>query len=805
MQKTKFPRWQWLAAGVGFALFVVAGLSRITFDVDILKLLPTHLRQVEGLSLFLKHFAQSDELIVTLEADTPETAEAAADALAERLAARPDLVKRAVSRPPWEKQPSELTELLAYMVVNQPPETIRELAARLSPEKAPATLQDTLERMNDSVSPQEVALSSHDPYNLAGALVGSLMAGGGPQSEFSSADGTFRVVYVYAAHPFSNYKKTIAWLKEIKKAAAASPLPGNPKLGFTGEPAFVASISSSTEQDMITSGCVTLLVIALIFWFCYRRARPLFELQLMLALIFAITLATAGLFLSHLTVIGVGCAAIMIGLSVDYGYFIYQRSRHHEGTVRELQRQCFQYITWTAGTTAAAFFALNLSSLPGLSQLGSLVGIGVIVGATVMLTVYAPLTMRRRQSEGEQPPSFVENLIASQRFMRGGAWVTLAAVVVLLAALAVKGMPGLDFSQRAFRPRNNEAQEALDRLSVRLIDEASLVSLVVRGDGVDGALQRLRAVDAKLTAAKTRGDVQSFRSALLIWPDGAAQRENLAILKPLVNEVPRLRQTMLDAGFTEEAFALTETVFTQWAKWNPQDAPFWPDNNASRWILRRVAAHQNNEWFALGIVKPTPGRDEALAEAIRADGTYLVSWELLGKELKRVIPNEFSNVLLALAVVVLGLLAFGFRSLRALVLFLIATTLVFACLTGLMSLLGMTWNFFDLAALLLLLGTGTDYSILILLAMKRNGGDPPAAQRELGLVVCLCASSAAAGFGTIGWANNVGLASLGITCCLGLLIAVAIAVFLLPPAWALLDRWRRPKSKQVAVEGSASP
>ena len=31
------------------------------------------------------------------------------------------------------------------------------------------------------------------------------------------------------------------------------------------------------------------------------------------------------------------------------------------------------------------------------------------------------------------------------------------------------------------------------------------------------------------------------------------------------------------------------------------------------------------------------------------------------------------------------------------------------------------------------------------LALRRNGGDAPAAQKELGLVIALCASSAAAG------------------------------------------------------------
>ncbi|MBV9128317.1 MAG: MMPL family transporter, partial [Verrucomicrobia bacterium] len=621
--RSRAARWGWVATGgLLLLIYVVAGLSRISFNVDILKLLPTHLRQVEGLSLLLKHFAQSNELIVTLEASTAETAEAEADAIAAALAQQPRLVKRAVARPPWEKNPGELAELLAYLVLNQPPEEIRALAARLAPAQAPATLQATLDLLTESVSPQEIALRGYDPFDLTGSLAGlGLLTGAQQQqqqSEFASADGTFRVIYVEAAKPFGNYKETIAWMKEIQRVLA--PWRDRPglRLGYTGDPAFAASIAGSMEWDMASSGVITLGVIALIFWLCYRRARPLLDLQLMLLLIFALTLATAGLFLRQLTVIGVGCAAIMIGLSVDYGYFVFQRSQLHGGTVRELQKQCLQYIAWTAGTTAAAFFALNLSSLPGLSQLGTLVGMGVLIGAVVMLVVYAPLTRRFQRRAAPRPPSVVECLVASTNFQRTGAWLTLAVVLVLLGALAVKGLPQTDFTDRPLRPRHSEAYAALERMEERLTDEHGLRSLVVRGGSVEETVARLRAAESRLAAAQARGDVVRYRSALPLWPDVAHQRANLPVLAPLAAEIPRLRQALRDAGFQDEAFALTESVLTQWSAWSAHALPVWPDNAASRWIFRRaVSRTADGQWLALGLVKPAAGREQALDDAVK--------------------------------------------------------------------------------------------------------------------------------------------------------------------------------------------
>jgi len=805
MERTRL---RWVGIAVALLVFVGAGLSRISFNVDILRLLPTHLPQVKGLSLFLKHFAQPNELIVTIEAPTPAAADRTAGTLAEALAKRPDLVERVVAHAPWEKHPADLSELLAYLVLNQPPEKIRSLVAAVAPENADATLKASVERLGDSVSPQEIAVLSYDPYNFAGVLgdAGFLSSNGIEPSEFSSADGTYRVVYVLSAHSFPNYKAAIAWVRTINGLARAAVADPAVHLGFTGEPAFMADISGSMEWDMMSSGFATLLVIASIFWLCYRRARPLLDLQNMLVLIFTLTLAAAGLFLSQLTVIGVGCAAIMIGLSVDYGYFVYQRSIHHHGTLAELQRQCVQNIVWTSGTTAAVFFALNFSSLPGLSQLGNLVGIGVIIGAIVMLTLFARLAIRFHRREDSRLPSVVERLFATPGFWRNGAFLTGGLVVVLLGVLCVKGPPPPDFSARTLRPRVSEAYTALDHLYVRLTDDRDVLSLVVAGKDAPEVLKRLRTAEASLAAAQARGEVKSYRTALPLWPVTKNQRANLAALAALAAELPRLRKSAVDAGFKDEAFVLDEAMLRQWQEWAQKNGiadhsdgatapaavtestPIWPQNNTSRWIFRRVASHEGDQLLAMGMVTPMPGHEDDVTKAVQSDGTWLVSWNQLGRELRRVIPREFGRVIIALSAVVIFLLAIAYRDLLAVSLFVLTTALVLACLAGAMSLLGMSWNFFNLAALLLLLGTGTDYSILLLLALKRNGGDAPAAQRELGLVICLCAFSASAGFGTISWANHIGLASLGQTCALGLVIDALISLFLLPQAWTFLHR-----------------
>jgi hypothetical protein len=761
--------------------YVGAGLSRISLNVDILRLLPTKLKQVEGLSLFLKHFALPEELIVTIDAKDPEKAQAAVEAISTVLKDHPELVKAVVTESPWEKNPAVLSGFLGFSLINQPVEKMRGAMQRLSTEQSQATIEETLDALNSSVSTLEIAMLSYDPFRLFSSFAETSMSGLAGHSEFSSKDGTFRVLYVEAWGPFPNYQQTALWIDQIKAICGGASATLDIKLGFTGEPAFVAEISTGMENDMRTSAPVTLALISLIFWLCYRRFIPLLGLLLMLVLVFVLTLGTAGLVLNELTVAGVGFASVMIGLSVDYGYFVYQRSLTHTGSVRNLQWDCIQNIVWTAGTTAAAFFALNFSSLPGLSQLGNMVGIGVCIGAVVMLGLFAPLIMKFRQFSSSNKDSRLEPIIASDLFPKVGFWLALGVVAFLLGALIFKGLPSSDFSSATFRPRHSESHQSLEQLYSRLQDDRHCLSLIVSGKNEDEVWGRLKNAQDALESAKTNGTVISFLSPLALWPAPATQAANLQELRLLVPQADRLKSNLLDNGFTEDAFALTASILDQSDKWKDAPLPIWPVDPASDWILRRMARHDPPNYLAFGMVEPVLGHEKELVDAIQKKGTHLVSWAILGEELRETLPKEILQVSVALLAGILLILFVALRSFKAVLIFALTTALVLICLAGAMSFLDMKWGFFNLAAVLLLLGTGTDYSILILLAFKRCG-DASLAQKKCAAVIFLCCTSSIAGFATLGWASNLGLATLGQTCALGLLIDGMISLFLLPRA-----------------------
>src|SRR5688572_27482136 len=111
----------------------------------------------------------------------------------------------------------------------------------------------------------------------------------------------------------------------------------------------------------------------------------------LLAVVLAATLALGGLLFGTINVVSMGFAAILLGLAVDYAVVHYQEAlAHPDLSIPEIRSAIAPSIFWAAATTIAAFLVLNFGGLPGLAQLGSLVGLGVALAAFVMIFAFLP-------------------------------------------------------------------------------------------------------------------------------------------------------------------------------------------------------------------------------------------------------------------------------------------------------------------------------------------------------------------------------------------------------------------------------
>ncbi len=800
--------WRRHAWWIGLLVLVAVGFSRLRFDADVLDLLPADQPTVRGLKLYQQHFANARELIISLRASDSERAERLARLVAARLRQETNLVAGVLWQPPWMEHPEQAAEIVACLWFNQPPEVFGALTNHLAPDHLKAVLDDTRDVLATSLSPMDLARRSFDPYDLL--MVPALTNFSGLSAEqgqraFASADGAFRVIYVQARTELGNYRECSEWLKLVQAAVGSAQTNAADWAGvtvrYTGRPVFVSEIAASMQRDLSGSVTGTAVVIAILFWLTHRRWLPMLWLLALLAMILAATIGLGGLLLGSISVVSLGFAAVLLGLAVDYAVVHYQEALSHPHlSVPEIRRAIAPSILWAAITTITAFLLLNLGGLPGLAQLGSLVGIGVALAALVMVMLYLPPLFRGRR----EPPSsyarprwwtfFVPPRETAAAAAGTGAASSRAAmgvtalVIVLAGAVLLAQRPRLDRTANALRPQTAGAETALEEVTTGLGLPNDPLWVVVSGTNEAAVYERLVKAESLLKQAQSNQVISGSMLPVPLWPHPKNQAANRATARLLGARGPLLREAAASAGFATNALFLTDELVRSWARAGESSAVVWPTNGMSRWILKQFVARSTNEWFAMGLVNPSTNRAALVTLAdlsgrMEADGVLLSGWELLGTATLRRVQERMWLVLLPMVLLVLASLWLAFRRMAEVLLGVAVLLLSGLCLLAAMTLAGWSWNLLNLMALPLMLGTGVDYGIFMQLALRRHGGEVRAVRRSIGRALLLCGGTAVAGFGSLALSSNVGMASLGKVCAVGIGANMLIAVYLLPEWW----------------------
>ena len=822
---------------IGVLLVVgILGHLRLSFDTELLSLLPPSLPEVRGLALYQKHFSGKDEALITYQptrdaGDTDDVATASAEGarrIADALRARPDLARSVTWQPPWNEHPEDAAELLAWFWLNRPPEQFAKLAERLDPANAPARLADAVDRMTSSFSPMDLALTGFDPYGIADpellAETGLLPGGGGSNSGgdtgFASVDGKTRILYVQLPPEVDGTGPCQKWYAGL--TALIERTSGWAYVGYTGEPVFVAEISKQMEGSLKMEVVGSMSVITVLFLLMYRRIAPLLMMQLMFALTVFTTVGLGGWFIGKLNVINVGFAAMLVGLTVDYGIILYQESVSHVGlTSRKLRTILGPSIWGSCFTTAVVFGAILTSHFPAIAQLGLLVAIGMVAGALNALYIFAPawLNWQRRHPAKAELKAMAAHSTPEGAAPRSNRWdrpalgATLAVLLCASAALWLMGQPGFDATPNALRPKKSQAYDTLDRIQAALtgqggngpaasrIDEQDTLLMVVEGDSTEAVLARLTKLRPLLAGLQSGGTLNSFQLPDALWPNIENQRANLATARALAANVPALAAAAGEAGFQENASFLLKGAGAFWGSVDESRLGPPPESNAvARWLMRRFASMRpgGHEYVALGLLKPSHTTTPAqVARALAGvEGVHLANWQLLGKGLLTMAQSDVVRITPVLGVLLLIMLWLVFRGLREVLL--CVASLSFSMLITLvaMKLLGIQWNLLNILGLPLLMGSAADYSIHTLVALKRlRSEDLPEAEGLAHLAgirraLIFCGLCTIAGFLSLAWSVSKGLSSLGTVCALGTLLNMLVALILLPAWWRGWDAWR---------------
>jgi uncharacterized protein len=260
----------------------------------------------------------------------------------------------------------------------------------------------------------------------------------------------------------------------IRKAAADLDFPAKyqARVRLTG-PVPIANEEYATVQDgAIVNGIGTVIVVLLILWMALHSAKIIFAVFVNLFIGLSVTTAAGLAMVGSLNLLSIAFAVLFVGLGVDFGiqFSVRYRSERFKNddlrlALEEAARRAAVPLSLAAMATAAGFLCFLPTDYKGISELGEIAGVGMLVAFTSSITVL-PALLRLLNPPGESEPVGYAFLAPVDHFLEKHRVI----IVVGTLLIAVAGLPLLYFMKFDFNPmnlRNPKAESIATFLDLR--------------------------------------------------------------------------------------------------------------------------------------------------------------------------------------------------------------------------------------------------------------------------------------------------------------------------------------------------
>ena len=832
----------WLTLLAAFMIATASGTfaaKHFAINTNTDDLISTKLEWRQNQIVFDKAFPNLHQnIIVVIDAPTPEAAQLAAERLQNALSDSPDVI-RSVER--LDGLPFFRRNALLFLPIDQVQRAIGG-ALGSQPILAPLADDPSLRGLANSMAliaqgSQRGPMRLDDMAPLLRSIGGSLtqviagekvafswrpLLGGGPPDP----GDLMRYMIVNPVLDFSALEPGRKTSDAIRAAAHGLQLERNGvRVRLTGDVALADEEFATVAEGAWVNNIATVLVVAFLLWAALKSPKIVFAILLSVGVGLLVTAALGLMMVGALNLISVAFAVLFVGIGADFGIQFsvrYRAERHRLGELKPAlicaAARAGRPLALAAAATACGFLSFLPTVYRGVSELGLIAGVGMIVAFIASVTVL-PACLMILRPPGEPAEVGYAFLAPVDEFLSSGRWYVLGGTLALVLA----GAPLLTKLRFDFNPLNlrsdkvesvstlremmrgqNSAYnnistlapdiEAAGRLAQRLSalpevrqvmdlksfipeDQDAKLAIIRQADPLKQLLSHQAAPapsDAQLvqslqnTAALIMQSVgpqmgpgaEALKSmgaaftGLALAPVGFRVAANDALITPLSVTLRNLRES-LEAGKISLEDAPPE-LRSQWIA---------DDGRARIAVSPRGDGNDNDvlRAFTKAVLAVAPNAAGAPIAIQGAGDTILQAfleagaWALLSISiLLFIVLRRASDVLLTLAPLVLA----GIVTLEICVL------------------IDMPLNFANIIALPLLLGLGVAFKIYFVMAWR--AGVMNLLQSSLTRAIVFSALTSATAFGSLWLSSHPGTSSMGKLLALSLVCTLAAAVLFQP-------------------------
>jgi hopanoid biosynthesis associated RND transporter like protein HpnN len=605
------------------------------------------------------------------------------------------------------------------------------------------------------------------------------------------------------------------------------------RVRLTGPVPIADEEFATVQEGAAVNGIATVIIVLVILWLALRSARIILAVFATLIVGLTLTAALGLVMVGALNMISVAFAVLFVGLGVDFGIQFavrYRAERHEIDDLRIALLRAAKHagppLTLAAAAVAAGFLSFLPTAYRGVSELGQIAGVGMIVAFLANITVLPALLMLLNPP-GEKEPVGYRALAPVDRFLDKHRIPVLAgtALVVLL------GLPLLFHLRFDFNPinlRSPKVESIATYLDLRTDPEVAgnpievLASSQAEADSVAARIAKVPEVDHVVTLDRFVPEDQDKKLPIIqelastLGPDISGPQdprpsdaENIAALTKAASDLTTaangnngpgaIAAKRLSADLTRLADAdpatrqRAETAFTAPLKTALDDLRNLL--KAERVTTETLPRDLVNDWVAPdgrtrveAYPKGDPNDNEVIrrfARAVLAVQPNAIGGPVSILESGDTIVGAFIQAGIWAVISIAILLWIVLRRIGDVLLTLIPLLTAGAVTLEITVLIGLPLNFANIIALPLLLGLGVAFKIYYIMAWR--AGQTNLLQTSLTRAVIFSAMTTATAFGSLWLSHHPGTSSMGELLALSLACTLAAAVLFQP---ALMGRPR---------------
>jgi len=600
------------------------------------------------------------------------------------------------------------------------------------------------------------------------------------------------------------------------------------RVRLTGPVAIANEEFSTVADGAIVNGIGTVIVVLFILWVALHSSKIIAAVFANLFIGLSITTALGLMMVHSLNLLSIAFAVLFVGLGVDFGIQFSVRYRSERFKSNDLQialEKAAEYsaipLSLAAMATAAGFLSFLPTDYKGVSELGQIAGLGMLVAFLSSITVL-PALLSLLNPPGEKEPVGYAFLAPLDQFLERHRVIIVVGTLLIAAA----GLPLLYFLRFDFNPINlrnpnvesiatfldlrkdpNTGANAINvlthseadarkieaRLSklpevLRVIsldsfvpdDQPQKLKLIAQGAKVLGPALNPESIDEPPSDAENvealNGTAESLRKTA-----GDATGPGAVAARRLADDLSKLAHS--DAATREK----TQSIFV-----TPLKVVFNQLRNALEAkpvSLKTLPADLVREWKTkdgLMRVEVQPRGDPNDNETLRKFAAAVLAAEptAIGGPVSILksgdtIVKAFIHAGIWALVVISLLLWLTLRRVTDVLLTLVPLLVAGAVTLEICVVIGLKLNFANIIALPLLLGVGVAFKIYYVTAWRE--GRTNLLQSSLTRAIFFSAMTTATAFGSLWLSSHPGTASMGKLLALSLVTTLA-AVLLFQPA-----------------------